>query len=188
MSRGFVGSLPPHGEPWTEAPARRRILRLRCLRIVMGCYMIEPIERAMKPVRRGRLNTPSGRAGALRAFKSVKTIDKPTGISIVRSSVAISIVCQRGGVAEWLKAADCKSADVRLRRFESYPLHHYDGCGWRPGSNTTLMRFDPVGKLDSSGRASGGCSSMVERQPSKLDTWVRFPSPAPLRGFGPLDW
>ena len=24
-----------------------------------------------------------------------------------------------------------------------------------------------------------GCSSMVERQPSKLDTWVRFPSPAP---------
>ena len=29
-----------------------------------------------------------------------------------------------GGVAEWLKAADCKSADVRLRWFESYPLHH----------------------------------------------------------------
>src|ERR1700730_11854816 len=31
--------------------------------------------------------------------------------------------CNRGGVAERLKAADCKSADVRLRRFESYPLH-----------------------------------------------------------------
>src|ERR1700751_4480614 len=28
-----------------------------------------------------------------------------------------------GGVAERLKAADCKSADVCLRRFESYPLH-----------------------------------------------------------------
>ena len=27
-------------------------------------------------------------------------------------------------MAEWLKAADCKSVDVRLRRFESYPLHH----------------------------------------------------------------
>ena len=25
-----------------------------------------------------------------------------------------------------------------------------------------------------------GCSSMVEHQPSKLDTWVRFPSPAPI--------
>ena len=23
-----------------------------------------------------------------------------------------------------------------------------------------------------------GCSSMVDHQPSKLDTWVRFPSPA----------
>ncbi len=26
-----------------------------------------------------------------------------------------------------------------------------------------------------------GCSSMVEFQPSKLATWVRFPSPAPRR-------
>ena len=25
-----------------------------------------------------------------------------------------------------------------------------------------------------------GCSSMVEFQPSKLATWVRFPSPAPM--------
>src|SRR5215468_3842644 len=32
-----------------------------------------------------------------------------------------------GGVAERLKAADCKSADVRLRRFESYPLHQRPG-------------------------------------------------------------
>ena len=42
---------------------------------------------------------------------------------------------------------------------------------------------------------SCGRSSMVEHQPSKLDTWVRFPSPAPkrqttelpplLRGFCP---
>jgi hypothetical protein len=27
--------------------------------------------------------------------------------------------------------------------------------------------------------AIGGCSSMVEPQPSKLMAWVRFPSPAP---------
>ena len=33
----------------------------------------------------------------------------------------------RRGVAERLKAADCKSADVRLRRFESYPLHQRSG-------------------------------------------------------------
>ena len=30
-----------------------------------------------------------------------------------------------GGVPEWLKGADCKSAGVRLRWFESNPLHHY---------------------------------------------------------------
>lgn len=29
-------------------------------------------------------------------------------------------------------------------------------------------------------RALRGCSSMVELQPSKLTTWVRFPSPAPI--------
>ena len=28
-----------------------------------------------------------------------------------------------------------------------------------------------------------GCSSMVEHQPSKLDTWVRFPSPAFFSAF-----
>ncbi len=28
-----------------------------------------------------------------------------------------------GGVPEWLKGADCKSAGERLRRFESYPHH-----------------------------------------------------------------
>ena len=28
---------------------------------------------------------------------------------------------------------------------------------------------------------TGGCSSMVEQQPSKLNTRVRFPSPAPMR-------
>ena len=88
-------------------------------------------------------------------------------------------------MAEWLKAADCKSADVRLRRFESYPLHHSDGCVWRRGSTPAVMRFGFVGKFDSSYWALGGCSSMVERQPSKLDMWVRFPSPAPLKG---LDW
>ncbi len=49
-----------------------------------------------------------------------------------------------GGVPEWPKGADCKSAGVRLRRFESFPLHHRRS----PGSR--------------------GNSSVVERQPSKL--------------------
>src|SRR5215207_8497971 len=59
--------------------------------------------------------------------------------------------CVRGGVPKRPTGADCKSAGLCLRSFESYPLHHL--CG---------------------------CSSMVEPQPSKLMVWVRFPSPAPL--------
>ena len=42
--------------------------------------------------------------------------------------------------------------------------------------------------INGSGLAVGGCSSMVEPQPSKLMMWVRFPSPAPGRigaGFRP---
>ena len=31
-------------------------------------------------------------------------------------------------MAEWLKAADCKSADVSLRRFESFFAHRFCEC------------------------------------------------------------
>ena len=48
----------------------------------------------------------------------------------------------------WLSLARALDLGSRGRRFESC---HPDFCG---------------------------CSSMVEHQPSKLDTWVRFPSPA----------
>src|SRR5262245_29684900 len=71
-----------------------------------------------------------------------------------------------GGVAERSKAADCKSALFGVRRFESFPLHHSPGGRREPSER----------------RRAGnecGCSSMVELQPSKLATWVRFPSPAP---------
>src|SRR3546814_7978665 len=62
----------------------------------------------------------------------------------------------------------CKPVGFGLRRFESYPLHH-------------PLRTDgaDVGRRASDGRGNRrGCSSMVEHQPSKLATWVRFPSPA----------
>jgi hypothetical protein len=59
--------------------------------------------------------------------------------------------CDRGGVAERLKAADCKSADVRLRRFESYPLHQRLGVAavteaWREGSGAALRAGEKAGK------------------------------------------
>ena len=42
------------------------------------------------------------------------------------------------------------------------------------------MRYN-VQVSENKTKFSCGCSSMVEHQPSKLDTWVRFPSPALIR-------
>ncbi len=54
-----------------------------------------------------------------------------------------------GGVPEWLKGADCKSAGERLRRFESYP--HHDRL-------TVQVVW----------RSPAGVAQLVEHQPSKL--------------------
>ena len=40
-----------------------------------------------------------------------------------------------GQVAEWLKAADCKSVLIRVRWFESIPVHH------KRGSNQNYLFF-----------------------------------------------
>ena len=48
-----------------------------------------------------------------------------------RDEISLANPWVGGGVAERSMAADCKSADVRLRRFESYPLHQPFA---RPGS------------------------------------------------------
>ena len=72
---------------------------------------------------------------------------------------------------EWLKGTGCKPVGFGLRRFESYPFHQPDS----PFAGTRV-RVPPVGF---GGVEPGGCSSMVELQPSKLATRVRFPSPAP---------
>ena len=41
-----------------------------------------------------------------------------------RRHMATACPAPRGEVAEWLKAADCKSARASVRWFESSPLHH----------------------------------------------------------------
>ena len=66
-------------------------------------------------------------------------------------SPAIGPAAHRGEVAEWLKAADCKSARASVRWFESSPLHHCEQ--WR-GLKCAQKR-----------RASVNRSSL---QPSKL--------------------
>ena len=93
----------------------------------------------------------------------------------------------RGGrVSRVAKGADCKSAGLRLRRFESY-LSHHPSLASRASARQAERAKAAAPELR--GRAGGlnpckragfrGCSSMVEQQPSKLMTRVRFPSPAP---------
>jgi hypothetical protein len=44
----------------------------------------------------------------------------------MRPTTAIKFHAKLSGqVAEWLKAADCKSARVTVRWFESSPVHHF---------------------------------------------------------------
>ena len=46
---------------------------------------------------------------------------------------------------------------------------------------TRLWEYDKITLACENKQEKCGCSSMVEHQPSKLDTWVRFPSPAYAR-------
>src|SRR3546814_3751215 len=45
----------------------------------------------------------------------------------------------QGQVAEWLKAADCKSARVSVRWFESSPVHHPPIRGRSDGHTSELQ-------------------------------------------------
>ncbi len=66
--------------------------------------------------------------------------------------VSSSILCsddeeKNGVVPEWPKGADCKSASVSFRWFESTPRHHFS-------RNSVIL---------------AGVAQLVERQPSKLE-------------------
>src|SRR3989338_7579876 len=63
--------------------------------------------------------------------------------------------CMTGQLPKWSTGADCKSAALALRRFESFTAHLFYKVGRR------------------------GRSSVVELQPSKLVARVRFSQPAP---------
>ena len=86
-----------------------------------------------------------------------------------------------GEVPKWPKGADCKSAGVRLRGFKSSPPHH--------------LRRRAVGQAPTAAprRSTGGNSSAVERQPSKLGVAGSNPvsrsivvaSRRTARGWGP---
>ena len=79
-----------------------------------------------------------------------------------------------GGVAERLKAADCKSADVRLRRFESYPLHQRFGNA----AGIQGRRWD---RVEAGDRWNAG---VAQWQSSSLPSWLcGFDSHHPLQRY-----
>ena len=99
-----------------------------------------------------------------------------------------------GGIPKRPTGADCKSAGLRLRWFESTSLHQFqaspdsatpDSASLDKQRNSGFEIQDSKsghpGLSESRIPAPGGSSSMVEHQFSKLITRVRFPSPAPTR-------
>jgi hypothetical protein len=81
-----------------------------------------------------------------------------------------------GEVPEWPKGADCKSAGVCLRRFESSPLHassglHCESRGKRIGNGGWGNENGASSAKDTKSQRflqQCGSSSAVEHQPSKL--------------------
>ena len=92
--------------------------------------------------------------------------------------------CGHGGMADapdlGSGAFGRKSSSLFVRTV-SFVLHP-GFCGETCGSSSVVECH--LAKVDVAGpnpvyRSTCGCSSMAELQPSKLVTWVRFPSPAP---------
>ena len=59
-----------------------------------------------------------------------------------------------GGVPERPKGADCKSAGSRLRRFESFPLHHPDPARSSPVRHSGVVQCNSMCGNSSAARAS----------------------------------
>ncbi len=97
-----------------------------------------------------------------------------------------------GGIPEWPKGSDCKSDGNAFTGSNPVPPTPRTqsisarSAGLAPCLCPLALQRRPrshAGRaLHRSASAIGGRSSMVERQPSKLNAWVRFPSPAPRAG------
>src|SRR3546814_3078365 len=86
----------------------------------------------------------------------------------------------QGQVAEWLKAADCKSARVSVRWFESSPVHHppIRGCPPNPlemAENLAYHRWvgplRPIPFHCSSAKTGGGMWGWIlDRKSTRLNS------------------
>ena len=123
-------------------------------------------------------------------------VDKQFGLSILRSPSTTSVRCAAlsaaadvtkvvGGVPEWLKGTGCKPVGYAYVGSNPTPTTKIrdKGIGALARERRIGYGLPRFGLIDKARGAKwlGGCSSMVEQQPSKLNTRVRFPSPAPPR-------
>ncbi len=99
---------------------------------------------------RGFKSRPGRLYGSIAQSVEQRTENPCVGGSIP-SRATILFCSNSGGVAKWPNAADCKSAPLRVRQFESAPLH-----------------------------CTQGYSLMVKRRSPKPLMWVRFLLPLPL--------
>ena len=113
-----------------------------------------------------------------------------------------------GGVPKRSTGADCKSVGSAFVGSNPTPSTRTNLFCWSLLWVLVLGIYDGFGKLKNKGcwgdsldkdlgwigyfnqilivnvrYKLGGCSSMVEPQPSKLMTWVRLPSPAPSKAY-----
>lgn len=99
----------------------------------------------------------------------------------------------RGGIPERPKGSDCKSDGTAFTGSNPVPPTTFRAPVVSPPPPAPAPRQPPGSTGSHRGRRSmlpvratragpSGRSSVVERQPSKLNAWVRFPSPAPCCG------
>src|SRR6516225_6199846 len=113
---------PPRGE---RRPATLRFHPVRCGRCVSGgCgprWRMGYPYRASVPCGVAKIKTSAAFSALAQA--DVARLTPPNALPITRPDPRIRGDARFGGVSRAAKGADCKSAGLRLRRFESYLPH-----------------------------------------------------------------
>ena len=95
--------------------------------------------------------------------------------NLAKVEVASPSLVYRSTRRDWLRCASrraCTAAHYAPQSLLSGKKQAFRRAGRGTESVRITIQSDPC-----------GCSSMAELQPSKLVTWVRFPSPAPFLPF-----
>ena len=119
MPRGRGGGFSRYPRRWWRALKMDGIMGVNCIkRAVSGYSSLKRLKRPCKSIADTLL---------LVLASLTYVISRHTDCFTTLTEAAISCSGNgrlNGGVPEWSKGSDCKSAGRCLRRFESFPLHH----------------------------------------------------------------